>query len=530
MTIARAVATVVTALAAVAGAAIGAAMASGAPADPSHLLVGYSFDDEKTETGPDTFAVYQAARGTVALSSTFRLSGYRSVELRDVAGDGDFPELQGYFPRRDSGTLYAHFAFLTTNGRQELNVALAGPKRFTNGKDGIAFRLQARDGILYHHSDSMPKRLFPLRDFVWYAVDVAYRIDAGTYDLTIREEGSATPVIDQRNQPNAPREPGSAVELFSFIGDPGTDESDADYFVDDVVLSADRPVTLPPFAAPGRRRLFVDAWLDAVQRAGRDRGCPRARGPEDFGYSMNDMRALARAAGADLMTALRALPNGGGRGPAKPAGQGALTAALEPVFDWQRGCDLLAAGRTEEALNAIEEAARAKPAGRIYHLSAIVALARLDRFAEAAARLDALSASAGDDPRLGLAAAVIGLERPDLDALASTEDEGLAEEYFFVLLYRKAWTEAARFAEKRIESARKQKRPEGLWVEHAGDAAFFMGNDAAARQSYETALASRPTDRLLLTKLSDVLWRLGDTRGERSYRERVFGTLDRSNR
>ena len=526
MTIARAVATVVTALTAVAGAAT--AGSSGSPADPSHLLVGYSFDDEKTETGPDTFAVYQAARGTVALSSTFRLSGYRSVELRDVAGDGDFPELQGSFPRRDSGALYAHFAFLTTNGRQELNVALAGPKRFTNGKDGIAFRLQARDGILYHHSDSMPKRLFPLRDFVWYVVDVAYRIDAGTYDLAIREEGSATPLIDQRGQPNAPHEPRSTVELFSFIGDPGTDESDVDYFVDDVVLSADRPVTLPPFAAPGRRRLFVDAWLDAAQKAGRDRACPRATGPEDFGYSMNDMRALARAAGADLMTALRAFQNGGGRGAAKPAGQGPLTAALEPVHDWQRGCDLLLAGRSEEALAAFEEAARAKPAGRIYHLSAIAALARLDRFAEAEKRLDTLAASAADDPRLGLAAAQIGLERPDLDSLANTDDEGLAEEYFFVLLYRKAWTEAARFAERRIESARKQKRPEGLWVEHAGDAAFFMGNDAAARQAYETALESRQTDRLLLTKLSDVLWRLGDTRGERSCRERVFGTLDRS--
>ena len=527
MTIARAAAVVI-ALGAMFGAAIGAAMA-GSPADRGNVLVGYSFDDENIETGPDTFAVYQAARGTVALSTAFRLSGYRSVELRDSASDGDFPELQGYFPRRDTGTLHAHFAFLTANGRQELNVALAGPKRFTNGKDGIAFRLQARDGILYHHSDSMPKRLFPLRDFVWYIVDVAYRIDAGTYDLTIREEGSATPLLDQRNQWNAPHEPRSAVELFSFIGDPGTDESGVHYFVDDVVLSADRPVTLPPFAAPGRRRLFTDAWLEAVQRVGRDRGCPRATGPGDFGYSIDDMRAVARAAGADLLTALRTFPNAAGRGPEKPASLG-LAAGLAPVFAWQRGCDALAAGRVEESLAAFEEAARARPAGRIYHLSAIAALARLDRFAEAEARLDALAPSAGDDPRLGLAAAQIGLERPDLEQLAEGKDEGLAEEFFFVLLYRKAWTEAARFADKRIERARGLKRPDDLWVEHAGDAAFFMGNDAVARKAYETALAARPEDRLLLVKLSDVLWRLGDTRGERSYRERVFGTLDRSNR
>ena len=519
-----------TAFAAVALLAIGVAMA-GSPTDPAHVLVGYSFDDEMTATGPDTFAVYQAARGTVGLSSTFRLSGYRSVELRDVAGDGDFPELQGFFPRRDSGTLYAHFAFLTTDDRQEFNVALAGPRRFTNVKDGIAFRLQARDGILYHHSDSMPKRLFPLRAFVWYVVDLAYRIDTGTYDLVIREEGTSTPMVDRRDQPNAPHEARSAVEMFSFIGDPGTDESKVDYFVDDVVLSADRPVTLPPFAAPGRRRLFVDAWLTAVQQAGRDRGCPRAAGPEDFGYSLDDLRALARAAGADLMTALRALPNAAGRSPAKPAGLGALAASLEPVFDWQRGCDALAAGRVAEALAAFEEAARARPAGRIYDLTAIAALARLDRFADAETRLDALAASAGDDPRLGLAAARIGLERPDLERLANDgKDEGLAEEFFFVLLHRKSWTEAARFADKRIERARGLKLPDDLWVEHAGDAAFFLGNDAAARTSYEAALAARPNDRRLLTKLSDVLWRLGDTRGERSCRERVFGTLDRAGR
>ena len=53
------------------------------------------------------------ARGRVALSSAFRLSGLTSVELQDAPGDGDFPELQGTFPRVSSGTLYAHFGFLT---------------------------------------------------------------------------------------------------------------------------------------------------------------------------------------------------------------------------------------------------------------------------------------------------------------------------------------------------------------------------------------------------------------------------------
>ena len=70
---------------------------------PSSILVSYSFDDNGLDTGPDTFAVFQKAQGLVTLSTAQRWSGYRSVELRDVAGDGDFPELQGYFAQRSKG-------------------------------------------------------------------------------------------------------------------------------------------------------------------------------------------------------------------------------------------------------------------------------------------------------------------------------------------------------------------------------------------------------------------------------------------
>jgi hypothetical protein len=94
------------------------------------------------ETGPDTFAVFERSKGSVKLSSAYRFSGYRSVELRDVVGDHDFPELQGYFPARRNGRLFAHFALLTTDAGDILNVALAGPKWFTLAKDGIGFWLK----------------------------------------------------------------------------------------------------------------------------------------------------------------------------------------------------------------------------------------------------------------------------------------------------------------------------------------------------------------------------------------------------
>src|SRR5215510_3328914 len=93
----------------------GVLLASQAAAQMNSLntLVSYSFDEGDLATGPDTFSVFADSKGTVTLSLTSHLSGYRSVEIRDVAGDGDFPELQGYFRRRDKGKLFLHFALMT---------------------------------------------------------------------------------------------------------------------------------------------------------------------------------------------------------------------------------------------------------------------------------------------------------------------------------------------------------------------------------------------------------------------------------
>ena len=101
------------------------------------LLVSYSFDDNTLTTGPDTFRIFQNARGFVRLSSANRFSGYRSIEIHDVAGDKDFPELQGYFPARTRGKLFLHFALTTADPSEELNIALAGPAGFGLARGGI---------------------------------------------------------------------------------------------------------------------------------------------------------------------------------------------------------------------------------------------------------------------------------------------------------------------------------------------------------------------------------------------------------
>ena len=202
------------------------------------VLVSYSFDDERLDTGPDTFRIFEHSRGRVRLSPEFRYSGYYAVEIRDAADDGGFPELQGYFPMQASGTLHVHFAFMTPEPLQPFNIALAGPEWFSMKPDGIGFWLKNRDGYFYHVSDSMPKRLAPIRPFTWYLVDLAYRVDAGTYDLVIREEYAEQPLVDVRGAANANRSRHSKVYVFSFIGDL-PDEADAVIYVDDIEIRSD---------------------------------------------------------------------------------------------------------------------------------------------------------------------------------------------------------------------------------------------------------------------------------------------------
>ena len=142
---------------------------------PGSILASYSFDDD-VPTGPDTFRIFQYSKGTVRLTSAYHVSGYRAIRLRDVAGDKSMPEIQGYFPVQSMGRLHAHFSFLTATPKEELNVALAGPRFFELEKDGIGFWLKSEHGALVHYTGGVARRLFALQAFVWYSVDVVYDV------------------------------------------------------------------------------------------------------------------------------------------------------------------------------------------------------------------------------------------------------------------------------------------------------------------------------------------------------------------
>ncbi|HKC23119.1 MAG TPA: hypothetical protein VKF32_00165 [Thermoanaerobaculia bacterium] len=509
-------------------AALVLAAAPSAAQAPPGTLVRYSFENGETDTGPDTFRVFANARGKVALSHAFRLSGDTSVELLDAAGDHDFPELLGTFPRIAAGTLYAHFGFLTPTPDQTWNVALAGPERFVNAKDGIAFRLEARGGILRHHSDSIPKKLFALRALTWYVADLVYRVDGGTYDLTIHEEGRREPLVALVRQANASSSPGSSVEVFSFVGDVEEDASAADLFVDDVVIGTYREIALLPFVAPGRRRLFVESLEPARSFLEGRPACLPMGDPEDLGLTPEDVRF--------------------GR--------------VGPLERWNEGCAALARGDAERALELFDEAG-GPSRSLLAPLSSALALVALGRLDEAEQRLASVR-ELRDDPRYLRALAALGAARGDLPGAEAwlrapaadvaeeravlrclvagsreelseararggeawcrrTEEVMLAEEYFAALLGLRAFGDAARYAERIAARLARAGLPSSEWTERQGDAAFLAGDLVEAKLLYGAARAGGRTTALL--RLADVAFASGDLDGERALRESVYGTL-----
>ena len=541
-------------------------IAETASVDDLGLLVSYSFDEQRLDSGPDTFRVFESSKGSVNLCSLYRISGYNAIEIRDVAADHDFPELQGYFPLRRSGKLWAHFALLITDPTQELNVALAGPRWFQLGRDGIAFWLSMRDGHLVHVSDSIPKRLFQPAPFVWYHVDLELDIDGGIYDLRIEEEGAGEAMITLLDQPNAASQPGSAIDKFSFIGDRGQDTSNVVYYVDDVALAAGEPVHSKPLVAPGRRRLFVDA-LDDLRDAG-TAACLPAVGLEDHGVTPELIDRLREAGATETLAQLtspEALSPVTSGDDGSEAGTVSLAPQLRARRAWVLGCHALEQGDAEGAIASLGEAVELIETSRAYEAAYTLALALEQRWAEVDEWLAWLESEWADDPRLlallartamargepgsvesrlthqalevlreapsralegaTSAARRPSLHRPGTEAQStSLRHEILPLQYFAFELWQGRFERARDYAlavARHLETA--GRRP-GEWLERAGDAAFHDQGHLEALELYSRSLEHGSRTSVLL-KLSDVHFRLGDLDEERRLREAVYGRL-----
>lgn len=543
-------------------------------AEPRSVLASYSFE-ELVATGPDTFAIWQGARhtgggrGSVTLSGAFHVSGYRAVELRDVAGDGDFPEVQGYFPARTTGRLFFHFAFLTTDAQEELNIALAGPRFFGVEKDGIAFWLATRGGALVHISAGAPKKLLEVEAFVWYAVDVAYDVAAGTYGLAVHREGVEAPLVALRDQPNPARQPGSAVDKFSFVGAPYVDTSNVVYYVDDVVIGTDESVTRFPFVAPGRRKLFVDLFGEYQRRLRERPRCLPFSGLDDLGLGTSDLAALASDR---LLSLAQRLVNGERIEPQDVSRAGERwRQVFGALADWTGGCAALDTGDVPRALAAFQRAVAAMPAARLFALSEVLALAGQKRFAEADDRL-VLLADGRDDPRYAVVSAYVGLARGDLEQAEGwlrdpasrvldreanpllvwfrnkvpqdvlddlrrrlgpafrerLEETLVAEQYYYVQLWNGRYDAARDYALRMGDRMRGAGLPATVWAERAADAAFYRRDLSEARALYGAAIEGEKDNGALMVlylKLADIAHLMGELDTERTLREHYYGTL-----
>jgi len=528
-------------------------------------LASYSFDDT-VETGPDTFAIWHHGQGRVRLSDAFHVSGYHSLELRDVAGDGAFPELQGYFPVRREGKLYFHFALLITDPKEELNIALAGPRFFKVEPDGIAFWLGTRDGMLVHNSAGVFEKLFAPDTFVWYLADVVYDVDAGVYDLTLRREGSDAPLVALVRQPNTPKRPGSAVDKFSFVGSPFVDTSNVVYYVDDVVIATSQADAPQGHVAPGRRKLFVDAFGEYQSLLAQRPQClPVSDFLEDFDLSAKDVAALAQDELRALLSALVSeAPEPSGRANTRWA------AVMEGMREWNQGCAALDQGHPQQALAHFDAAAAKVPGAPIVALSQALALAGLKRIEAADMRLGQLGGMR-DDPRYAAASAYVGIARGDLERAEAwikdpaarvlereanpwhwlldpsqwsldrflamrrglsdetrrhVEEAFITEQYYFVQLWKGETARARDYALAMSRRLRRGKPPWALWTERAGDACFFRRDLREAGEHYALARgADEARIAWLDLKLADVAFLSGDLAGERLLRERYYGTL-----
>jgi len=539
--------------------------------EPAHVLVWYDFDGSEIETGPYTLSVFEDAQGSVSLSSTYPFSGHRAVEIRAVAGDGEFAELQGFFPDKQTGRLFIHFAFMIAEPHEPMNIALAGFSHFRMVKDGIGFWLKTENGVLHHVTAGEEEELFRVEAFAWYVADVSYDIDRGTYDLSIMEEGQDAPVVSIGDQPNAVGIPGSKLRKFSFIGDPpGIDRSNVRLYVDDIIITADGPIHQTPFVAPGRRMLFVDLFDYWQSRLYKEPRCLPALDHEDFGISSTDLHTLADLGQlerfderADRRRELRSLPEN-------------LPEYLRRLLDgmglWRQGC--LASSDCESESCASEVFARASelvPEAKLYPMSTVLALAAEKRWEEADSVFLSIYSNWQDDPRFPGISAILGIARGDLEeaeqwlatAIESLPsyledplirrlwwgrvDQGLvrelksaypadwpdyvetaltAEHKFYVLLWQKRYQEALLYAGDMAELLRQMQLSPSRWVEREGDASFYSGDYPAALQFYRQSLEGRKKPDAIFLKLSDVHFNLGNFEQERDYREKIYGRLD----
>jgi hypothetical protein len=108
------------------------------------------------------------------------------------------------------------------------------------------------------------------------------------------------------------------------------------------------------------------------------------------------------------------------------------------------------------------------------------------------------------------------------------EETLMAEQYYYVQLWKGRHDVARDYALRMGERLRRAGLPANVWAERAADAAFYRRDLAEARQLYEQAIAGEKDNGALMAlylKLADIAHLTGDLETERALREHYYGTL-----
>jgi hypothetical protein len=100
----------------------------------------------------------------------------------------------------------------------------------------------------------------------------------------------------------------------------------------------------------------------------------------------------------------------------------------------------------------------------------------------------------------------------------------IAEEFYFVLLWRKEYPRASRYALRMAAQLASIGVDASWWRERAGDAELLAGNRAESRRLYEAARGEQ-NEWSITEKLADIAYLDGDRETERKLRETLYGRL-----
>jgi hypothetical protein len=111
---------------------------------------------------------------------------------------------------------------------------------------------------------------------------------------------------------------------------------------------------------------------------------------------------------------------------------------------------------------------------------------------------------------------------------ARLEETLVAEQYYYVQLWKGRHDLARDYALRMADRLRRAGIVGGLWVQRAGDASFYRGDLAEARESFTKSIAGEQDNGVLMAvylKLADLAFLAGDLETERSLREHYYGAL-----